>query len=96
MKRKKATPRLYLAASGVEDMPVANAEERLLALLATLEECQAFLTDRASTETARLLSLAILELRMELRGGPGCLNRFSASISGASAEVRLPSGVAAG
>ncbi|WP_256372066.1 hypothetical protein [Bradyrhizobium sp. UASWS1016] len=39
MKRKKATPRLYLAASGVEDMPVANAEERLLALLATLEEC---------------------------------------------------------
>ena len=32
----------------------------------------------------------------EIRGGPGCLNRFSASISGASAEVRLPSGVAAG
>ena len=31
-----------------------------------------------------------------LRGGPGCLNRFSASISGASAGVRLPSGVAAG
>jgi hypothetical protein len=32
----------------------------------------------------------------EVRGGPGCLNRFSASISGASARVRLPSGVAAG
>jgi len=31
----------------------------------------------------------------ELRAGPGCLNRFSASISGASAEVRLPSGEAA-
>src|SRR6266516_356023 len=30
------------------------------------------------------------------KGGPGCLNRFSASISGASAGVRLPSGVAAG
>jgi hypothetical protein len=29
------------------------------------------------------------------RGGPGCLNRFSASISGASAGVRLPSGGAA-
>ena len=29
------------------------------------------------------------------RGGPGCLNRFSASISGASARVRLPSGEAA-
>jgi hypothetical protein len=31
----------------------------------------------------------------EDRGGPGCLNRFSASISGASAGVRLPSGEAA-
>jgi hypothetical protein len=30
------------------------------------------------------------------RGGPGCLNRISASISGASAGVRLPSGGAAG
>jgi hypothetical protein len=28
------------------------------------------------------------------RGGPGCLNRFSASISGVSAGVRLPSGMA--
>ena len=28
--------------------------------------------------------------------GPVCLNNFSASISGASAGVRLPSGVAAG
>lgn len=47
-------------------MPVASTEERLLSLLATLEECQAFLLDRGSAETARLLSLAILELRMEL------------------------------
>jgi hypothetical protein len=30
------------------------------------------------------------------RGGPGCLTRISASISGASAEVRLPCGGAAG
>ena len=30
------------------------------------------------------------------RGGPGCLNSFSASMSGASAGVRLPSGEAAG
>jgi hypothetical protein len=29
------------------------------------------------------------------RGGPGCLNNFSASISGVSAGVRLPSGRAA-
>ena len=47
-------------------MLVANAEKRLLSLLATLEECRATLIDQASLETARLLSLAILELRMEL------------------------------
>ena len=33
---------------------------------------------------------------LAIRGGPGCLNRFSASLSGASAGVRLPSGLAAG
>src|SRR6266446_7111808 len=32
----------------------------------------------------------------EIRGGPGCLNSLSASISGASAGVRLPCGGAAG
>ncbi|MFB9263940.1 hypothetical protein ACFFWD_12265 [Bradyrhizobium erythrophlei] len=66
MKRKRGMPRLYLASSGAEDMPVANTEQRLRSLLTTLEECQTFLLDRASDETARLLSLAILELRMEL------------------------------
>ena len=66
MKRKAGTPRIYLASSGMGNMPVANMEERLLSLLATLEECRDFLMDKASPETARLLSLAILELRMEL------------------------------
>lgn len=66
MKRKRGMSGPDPAASGVENMPVASTEERLLSLLATLEECQAFLLDRASAETARLLSLAILELRMEL------------------------------
>ena len=33
---------------------------------ATLEECRTFLMDKANPETAKLLSLAILELRMEL------------------------------
>jgi hypothetical protein len=47
-------------------MPVAHSEKRLLSLLATLEECRAFLADKASPEAGRLLSLAILELRMEL------------------------------
>jgi hypothetical protein len=66
MKRKPGTPRIYLASSGAEKMPVANSEARLLSLLETLEECRAILMDKSSLETARLLSLAILELRMEL------------------------------
>jgi hypothetical protein len=47
-------------------MPVVNTEQQLLSLLGTLEECRDFLLERASTDTAQLLSLAILELRMEL------------------------------
>ena len=66
MKRRTGPPPIYLASSGTEKMPQAHSEERLLSLLATLEECRAFLMDKASPETAKLLSLAILELRMEL------------------------------
>ncbi|MGE9009672.1 hypothetical protein ACO2JO_13890 [Leptospira interrogans] len=66
MKRRSGPPPIYLASSGTDKMPAAHSEERLLSLLATLEECRAFLMDKASPETARLLSLAILELRMEL------------------------------
>ena len=39
---------------------------------------------------------AVSSSLVAVRAGPGCLNRFSASISGASAGVRLPSGLAAG
>ena len=35
------------------------------------------------------------EMPEAFRAGPGCLNSFSASISGVSAGVRLPSGGAA-
>ena len=63
---KRRPPPIYLASSGTEKMPVAHSQERLLSLLATLEECRALLADKASPETGRLLSLAILELRMEL------------------------------
>ncbi|WMT77646.1 hypothetical protein [Bradyrhizobium sp. Ash2021] len=66
MKRRTGSPRIYLASSGPVKMPVANSEQRLRSLLETLEECRAILMDKASLEPARLLSLAILELRMEL------------------------------
>jgi hypothetical protein len=40
----------------------------LHSILATLEQCRAGLIDDAHRDTARLVSLAILELRMKLHG----------------------------
>jgi hypothetical protein len=45
---------------------VANSEERLLSILATLEECQGALVASGNRETAQLVSVAILELRIKL------------------------------
>ena len=45
---------------------MANSEERLHLILATLEECRAGLIDSAHRETAQLVAVAILELRMKL------------------------------
>ncbi|MCP1842147.1 hypothetical protein ACVIHI_004934 [Bradyrhizobium sp. USDA 4524] len=53
-------------AKGAANEVIAATEERLLALLATLEECHAYLQDTSSSDATRLLSLAILEVRMEL------------------------------
>jgi hypothetical protein len=48
-------------------------------------------------DTFKLLSGELkIYVKTGERGGPGCLNRFSASISGASAGVRLPCGGARG
>ena len=44
---------------------MANSEEGLRSVLATLEECRAVL-DGSDRETALLVSVAILELRMKL------------------------------
>ena len=44
---------------------MANSEERLRSVLATLEQCRAVL-DGSDRETALLVSVAILELRMKL------------------------------
>jgi len=47
---------------------VANSAERLHSVLATLEECREALIDSSNRETALLVSVAILELRMKLNG----------------------------
>jgi hypothetical protein len=45
---------------------VANSEQRLHAIAATLEECRTALTGSDNPETAQLVSLAILQLRMKI------------------------------
>jgi hypothetical protein len=45
---------------------VPNSEERLQGVLAKLEECQAALVSGGDRDTAQLLSVAILELRIKL------------------------------
>jgi hypothetical protein len=50
----------------MEETPVANSDERLHSILASLEECRAALVDSANRDTAQLVSVAILELRMKL------------------------------
>jgi hypothetical protein len=52
----------------MESTPVANLDERLLSVLGKLEECRATLLASNSRETAELVSVVILELRMKLNG----------------------------
>jgi hypothetical protein len=66
MNRRSGSPSLYLASSVTEKTLVANFEDRLHSVLAALEQCRTVLTRDARPETAKLVSLAILQLRMEL------------------------------
>jgi hypothetical protein len=45
---------------------VVNSEEHLLSVLDTLEQCRAVLRESGRDETAQLVSVAILDLRMKL------------------------------
>jgi hypothetical protein len=49
-----------------EKTVVANSNERLHSVLAKLEECHSALVDGGNRETALLVSVAILDLRMKL------------------------------
>ena len=66
MKPPTESPPLYLASSVTESTLVANSEERLQSILAILEQCRAGLVRDARPETAKLVSLAILDLRIDL------------------------------
>ena len=67
----------------MEKTPVANSEERLHSVRATLEECRAVLIESGNRETAQLVSVAILELRMKL-------NRVADSELKALCDAMLP------
>ena len=68
---------------------MANSEERLRSILATLEQCRAGLIASADRETAQLVSVAILELRMKL-------NRVAHSELKALCDAMLPDDAPAG
>jgi hypothetical protein len=65
---------------------VANSSERLHSVLARLEECRAVLRDGGNCETALLVSVAILDLRMKL-------HEIADSELKALCEVIAPNGV---
>ena len=68
MKEPVGSPRVYLASTVSNETLAVNLEARLRATLATLEQCQASLANDAEHDTADLLSVAILQLRMKLKG----------------------------
>jgi hypothetical protein len=66
MKRPNGSPHIYLASSGEGIKPVVDSSRQLRSVLETLEECQCVLTETVGPDAARLLAVAILELRMRL------------------------------
>jgi hypothetical protein len=70
---------------------VANSEQKLHSILTTLEECRASLIASASRETAQLVSVAILELRMKLnRIADSELKAFCDAIKPEDAPAQSP------
>jgi hypothetical protein len=47
---------------------VSHSDEQLQSVLETLEECRKVLNESDGRETAELLSIVILDLRMKLKG----------------------------
>jgi hypothetical protein len=67
---------------------VANSEQRLHSVLATLEQCRGALIESRDRDTALLVSVAILELRMKL-------NRVADSELKALCDAMVPDEAAA-
>jgi hypothetical protein len=61
-----AARRYWPTSLGNGKILVFDSDERLLPVLATLEECRAALANNGNPETAHLVAVAILDLRMRL------------------------------
>jgi hypothetical protein len=72
MKPSAGSPSARLVSTMSAEALAANLETRLRTTLAALECCQASLARDAEHETADLLSVAILQLRMKLKGVTDC------------------------
>jgi len=62
------SPSIHLVTSLSAETLAANSHARLRLILATLDQCRASLVNEAEHETADLLSVTILQLRMKLKG----------------------------
>jgi len=58
--------RLLVASGGNGKNPVFNSDEHLIAVLAMLEECRSVLAARGNRDSAHLVSVAALDVRMKL------------------------------
>jgi len=54
-----------------ERTPVSHSDEQLQSVLETLEECRKVLNEIDNRESAELLSIVILDVRMKLKGIDG-------------------------
>jgi hypothetical protein len=66
MKQPNGSPHLYLASSRARSASATKPNERLRSVIATLEGCHAVLVEEADRDSAQLLAITILQLRMNL------------------------------
>jgi hypothetical protein len=64
--RADGSPQAQLERGAMGRAPVGNSDQRLLSILEDLERCEAGLRTSGHLDTAHLVSLAMLELRMRL------------------------------
>jgi hypothetical protein len=83
------SPSIHLASSIPAETLAANMEARLRSTLATLEQCQASLANDAEHDTADLLSMAILQLRMKLKGVTDSELRLLCDLQAAEEQARV-------